>query len=224
MHTRGLGTARVTVEAAADLPTGSRTLTGVGAASLDRGTGQLQVTASARGSVEYRRTGKGLFVQDGSTGLWTVYPDPFDVPGGAFTDPLRGLGDLRDTHVRSTGVGIVVTGTTPATAEQLRQIGLSDMDLAALPEGWAMSPVTVTVRIDPSGRIAAVDRDWAAAGIRAASTTVLADFRTPLNLTVPDAASVTSTRVDDASTKATRADDASTKATRTDDASTKATR
>jgi hypothetical protein len=87
-----------------------------------------------------------------------------------------------------------------------------------------MSPVTVTVRIDPSGRIAAVDRDWAAAGIRAASTTVLADFRTPLNLTVPDAASVTSTRVDDASTKATRADDASTKATRTDDASTKATR
>ena len=193
MHTRGLGTARLDVEARVRLAAASRRLTASGAASLDRGTGRLRIVDAQGGAREYRRTGKGLFVADGSTGPWTLYADPFDRPGGALTDPLRGLGQLQGSRVSADDRGTVVTATATATDDQLRQVGLTDEELASLPDEATRPPVTVTVRIDPSGRIVEVGRAWAAGDAEAVVVTRLDDFRVPLNLTVPESASVTAT-------------------------------
>lgn len=201
MKTRGLGTAKVSVVADSRIGSQDRSLTATGGIDLNRGFGDLTWTDADGATVRELSNGKGLFIQSEVPGGSWVKEAGVDASAtGRVADALRGLGTLGGLRLDGTEEfqGLLFqryVGTVPVSALALEQIGIGAQDAKAIAADASGADVTVTVWIDPSGRVVRVDRevdlpDTSLGPVTASTTTRLTEFSGDLDLSPPPSESV----------------------------------
>ena len=201
MKTRGLGTAKASIMADSRIGGQERSLTATGGLDLNRGFGDL--TWSDADGTTYRElsNGKGLFVQSQvPDGRWVKNAGVDASPTGRVADVLRGLGTLTGLRLDGTEVFQGLTfqryvGTVPISPLTLQQVGIGAEDAKAIATGAEGAEVTVTVWVDPSGRVVRVDRSvdlpqTSRGPVTASTTTRMTEFSGDLDLSPPPDASV----------------------------------
>ena len=201
MKTRGLGTAKASIIADTRIGPQERSLTATGGLDLNRGFGDLIWTDADGTTFRELSNGKGLFVQSQvPDGSWVKDAGVDASATGRVADALRGLGTLSGLRLDGTEVfqGLAFqryVGTVPVSAIALQQVGIGAEDAKAIAAEVPGAEVTVTVWIDPSGRVVRVDRsvdlpETSRGPVTASTTTRMTQFSGDLDLSPPPSESV----------------------------------
>lgn len=203
VFTNGLGTAKLAVNGTVEV--GGTTLARSGSitAGMDPHGYGIATWTSDGSTVDEIVSDKAVFVRPaGSTGLWTQRPDGDKTVTSRMITPMTGLGELTDLRIEGTdpiddAPTTRYVGRLAASPDRLRALGLTDDDLASVGDTWEGASIDVTAWVDGKNRIVRVDRAFDVVGqegtpVRAATSTVLTDFATGLNLVAPKSGDVTS--------------------------------
>jgi hypothetical protein len=194
--TRALGTAQLTVDVRTAAPSRHDERTAVGPSVISSGWGDL-TWSTATGGYREMVNSRGTYVQaDPPDGGWVQQPVGTPTSTSGFTDPLRGLGVLRDVSNEGSDQASGVTATRytgwlPLDATEAALMGLAPQDVEALADG---TREIVTAWVDDFGHVVRVDREVAGTGQPLVqSRTSMDDFSLSLDLTPPTGAVTAST-------------------------------
>jgi hypothetical protein len=169
--TAARGTAAINIEISSSF----EYLTGVGSTSLTSSRGEITWSSDkTAGSITELVNKDGLFTL--IDGQWFQAPEGTLTPTSAAIGPLNGLGNLVTSPENN------LSGTLPLTLES--GLNFSEEELVNLP-AECVREVDVSISIDESGLIQAIQKEFACPGNDRSSITLLSDFGSPLNLTEP---------------------------------------
>jgi hypothetical protein len=169
--TAARGTAAITMEISSPY----EFLTGVGSTSLTSTRGEITWSSDKTDDSITELVNKdGLFTL--IDGQWFQAPEGTITPTSAAIGPLDGLIDLVTTPENN------LSGTLPLTIES--GLNFSEEELVNLPSE-CVREVNVSISIDESGLIQAIQKEFTCAENDRSSLTLLSDFGSPLNLTEP---------------------------------------
>lgn len=169
--TASRGTTKITVEVVSD----TETLAGTGSASLTSGTGQIDWTNLVTGEEYTELNNKdGLYSQ--IDGTWFLAPPGTVTPTSGAIAPLSELSELKITSEGS------LVGQLPLTIEN--GLNLSEEDLVSIPAECPLF-IDTQITLNESGLITEISKEFPCPGYQRASTTILSDFGTSLDLAEP---------------------------------------